>query len=158
MVITVKSQLYAFFVTFYGGIAIAFIYDIYRIIRIIVKPKKIISNIGDIIFWIIGTIIMIYFLYISNYVELRLFNFLGFFIGALLYDIALSPFIIKLLLKAYKIIIKILIRLYNTTVYPIKMILKILHIPYKFLTKIFLIPSEFFKNISLHFNFFKKKK
>lgn len=104
MVMTIQSQIYAFLVTVYGGFVLGFIYDVFKVIRRILKLRKVFSNIADIIFWIIGTIVMLYFMYISNYVEIRLYSFLGFAIGVLSYNLLLSQFITKALIKIYQFV------------------------------------------------------
>ncbi|SNX54035.1 spore cortex biosynthesis protein YabQ [Thermoanaerobacterium sp. RBIITD] len=158
MVMNVQNQLYSFFVMLYGGIIIAIIYDVYKVIRIIIKPKRIATDIGDITFWIIGTIVFIFFLYISNYVEIRFYTFLGFIIGALAYNVVLSPFVVKTLLFIYRILFKIVIKTFKMISYPIVILYKALLVPYRYLAKIFSILKMLIDNIVSHFNLFKKKK
>ncbi|EGD50239.1 YabQ-like spore cortex biosynthesis protein [Thermoanaerobacter ethanolicus JW 200] len=75
MVITIQSQIYAFFSysvwRFCAGIYIRY----FKVTRQVFRLKKTFSNIADIIFWLFGTITMLYFMYISNYVEIRLYSF-----------------------------------------------------------------------------------
>lgn len=158
MVMTVQSQIYSFLVTVYGGFIIAFIYDIYRVFRLILKPKKFLSNIGDIIFWVIGTIVMLFFMYISNYVEIRFYSILGFVIGILLYNVLFSRFITDLLLKIFRFATKIIMKVIQIAVYPIKIVLRFLHIQYRILKRFVSLPYAFAKNNLMHFSFFKKKK
>lgn len=158
MVMTVQSQIYSFLVTVYGGLIIAFIYDIYRVFRQILKPKKVLSSIGDIIFWAVGTIVMLFFMYVSNYVEIRFYSFLGFITGILLYNVLLSRFISDLLLKIYKFAANIILKAIQITVYPIKIILRVLCVPYRFAKRIISLPHAFIKNNLTHFSLFKKKK
>ncbi len=61
MVMNVESQLYSFLVMLYGGIIIAILYDIYKLFRFILRPKRIGTDIGDIIYWILATIVFIFF-------------------------------------------------------------------------------------------------
>jgi len=158
MVMNVQSQLYSFLVMLYGGMIIAILYDIYKVIRIILKPKRIATDIGDIIFWILGTIVFIFFLYISNYAEIRFYSFLGFIIGILLYNILLSPFVIKLLLLVYRIAKNIFIKIYKIVTYPFIVAYNMLIMPIKYFTKMLGIPFTLVYNIISHFNIFKKKK
>lgn len=158
MVMNVQNQLYSFLVMLYGGIIIAILYDIYKIIRFILRPKKIATDIGDVIFWVLGTIVFIFFLYISNYVEIRFYAFLGFIIGIFLYNIILSPFVVKLLLFVYKIIKNILLKIYKVVSYPFIAIYRVLVTPFKYFVRIFTIPSKLVDNVISHFIIFKKKK
>lgn len=158
MVMNVENQLYSFLVMLYGGIILGFLYDIYRVVRIILKLKRIGTDIGDIIFWIVGTIIVITALYISNYVEMRFYTIIGFAIGVLIYNILLSPFILKLLLFIYKVIAFVFIKIYLTLSFPFKLIYKTMLVPYRLIKKFFSIQSNYIQNVFLHFTFFKKKK
>ncbi|MDI3477123.1 MAG: hypothetical protein PWQ59_648 [Thermoanaerobacterium sp.] len=158
MVMNVQSQLYSFLVMLYGGMIIAILYDVYKVIRIILKPNRLATDIGDIIFWILGTIVFIFFLYISNYAEIRFYSFLGFLIGILLYNILLSPFVIKLLLLVYRIAKNIFIKAYKIVAYPFIAVYNMLIVPIRYFSKMMGIPGKLVYNIISHFNIFKKKK
>lgn len=67
----VYYQAYVFLATFYGGIIIGFIYDLYKIYRSLLKPRKIIAVLQDLFFWCVVTIIALAVLLYSNNGELR---------------------------------------------------------------------------------------
>ncbi|MBE3592197.1 MAG: spore cortex biosynthesis protein YabQ [Thermoanaerobacter sp.] len=158
MVITIQSQIYAFLVTVYGGFVLGFIYDIFKVTRQVFKLKKTFSNIADIIFWLFGTITMLYFMYISNYVEIRLYSFLGFAIGVILYYVLLSYFITQALIVIYEFILKFLKKMAEIIIYPVKIVVNFFILPYRFTRKILTLPGAFLKNNLTYFEIFKRKK
>jgi spore cortex biosynthesis protein YabQ len=158
MVITIQSQIYAFLVTVYGGFVLGFIYDIFKVTRRVFRLKKTFSNIADIIFWLFGTITMLYFMYISNYVEIRFYSFLGFAIGIILYYVLLSNFIIRALIGVCEFAIKFLKKMAEIIIYPARIVVNFIIVPYKFTKKILTLPVAFLKNNLTHFKIFKRKK
>ncbi|ADD03349.1 spore cortex biosynthesis protein YabQ [Thermoanaerobacter mathranii subsp. mathranii str. A3] len=158
MVITIQSQIYAFLVTVYGGFVLGFIYDIFKVTRQVFRLRKTFSNIADIIFWLFGTITMLYFMYISNYVEIRFYSFLGFAIGIILYYVLLSYFITQALIGVFEFTIKFLRKMAEIIIYPIRIVVNFIIVPYRFTKKILTLPVAFLKNNLTHFKIFKRKK
>lgn len=101
----VLEQFYIFLKLTLGGIFIGFIYDLYRLFRYFINPKKIATIIGDTIFFILVSIIVLFFLFYSNWAELRWYVFLGFLVGGILYKIFLSNIIVKVFRKIIFIIL-----------------------------------------------------
>ncbi|MGB9781023.1 MAG: spore cortex biosynthesis protein YabQ [Caldanaerobacter sp.] len=99
MVITIQSQIYSFLVTVYGGFILGALYDFFRVVQKILRLKRGLVTAVDIIFWLISTGVILYFLYMSNYIDLRFYNFLGFLLGFLLYYFLLSDFITEIFTK-----------------------------------------------------------
>ncbi|QXM07232.1 spore cortex biosynthesis protein YabQ [Crassaminicella indica] len=124
MITYVSEQIYVFLTTLYGGIIIGFIYDLYRILRCIFKPKKIATIIEDLIFWIVIAIIAVHVLLFSNDGQLRFYVFLGFLIGAILYNRILSRFVIRGILILLNKLKSLLMKLLRIILFPIKIIKK----------------------------------
>lgn len=121
---TIKIQVYIFLTSLYGGLIAGLFYDIYRINRYYFKPKNIATIVEDFIFWIGVALIFFYILNKSDWVELRAYVFIGFFMGGIIYLKILSkvlfPFLIKLLNKITTVIKKII----NFIILPFKYINK----------------------------------
>ncbi|WP_425447826.1 spore cortex biosynthesis protein YabQ [Dethiothermospora halolimnae] len=128
---TIYSQAYIFFSTVYGGVIIGFIYDIYRIFRYFLKPKKVATFLEDLIFWIIVAIIALSILVFSNYGELRGYEFIGFISGAILYQKLLSKPIITFIVNILRFIWKGLKVIMSIVLFPFKALKNILYNPYK---------------------------
>ncbi|SKC91153.1 spore cortex biosynthesis protein YabQ [Maledivibacter halophilus] len=105
----VYYQLYAFLATFYGGIVIGFLYDIYRIYRSMLNFKKVITAIQDLLFWIAISIVAIFVLIYSNDGNVRGYSIMGFILGALVYNLLLSSIVVKTI----KIFLNVIKRIFN---------------------------------------------
>lgn len=87
-------QLYGFLKTFYGGIIIGFIYD--SISKIIYFTTKKLT-ISDVIFWLVGFVLILNIFFNASYLSLRGFLVFGFILGWSLYYFLVSPFYKKIL-------------------------------------------------------------
>lgn len=102
---TIKIEIYIFLTSIYGGLIAGLAYDIYRINRNYFKPKKIATIIEDFLFWIGIGFVFFYMLNKNNWAQLRLYVFLGFFLGGIIYLKILSKFLFPFLLKIFNGII-----------------------------------------------------
>ncbi|MCT4620710.1 MAG: spore cortex biosynthesis protein YabQ [Marinisporobacter sp.] len=169
MITYVSKQAYVFLATLYGGILIGFIYDLYRILRCIFKPKKIATIIEDLIFWIVIGIASVWVLLFSNDGKLRFYTFLGFAIGAILYNRILSRFVIKGIVSILRVIKRIFLKVLGVILYPLKIIRKLLLRIWKPMKSKFspvylrvkrlcLLPKMFYKEVVKYAKFIKNKK
>ncbi|MTI71262.1 MAG: spore cortex biosynthesis protein YabQ [Firmicutes bacterium] len=158
---SVESQAYIFFATLYGGIIIGFIYDIYRIFRYFSEPRKIVSFIEDLIFWILVSLIALFILFFSNFGEVRGFVFLGFISGAIIYNKLLSKLVITTLVKILRYLFRGIKVIFNIILFPFKKIKNYFYTPYKKvktyignkikrLRKFLKLPSRIFYDIKKH--------
>lgn len=125
-----QSQSYIFFATLYGGIVMGFIYDLYRIFRYYLKPKKVATFIEDFIFWIIISVTFLTVILYANWGEIRGYIFLGFFTGAFLYSRFLSKIIITTIVWIVNGIIKMLKYILKVIFFPLRLIGSKLQAPY----------------------------
>ena len=92
----ITNQAYLFLIFAVNGIAIGLLFDLFRILRKSFKTNDFFTYIEDIIFWILTGIILLYSIFTFNNGEIRLFMFLGLFIGILMYMLMISSYIIKI--------------------------------------------------------------
>ncbi len=148
----VASQIQTFIIFILIGIIIALIFDFFRILRKSFYTPDWLTYVEDILFWIITCIILAFSIYKYNNGEIRFYMFIGVIIGAILYIISLSKYIVKI----FVCIIKKIKDWINLIVYylflPIKLIGKIIK-------RIIFKPINFvFINFKLIFaNFLQKK-
>ena len=146
---SVSHELYVLLQSALAGILISFIFDIFRIVRKKVSAGMFLSAAQDILFWILATVIMFFFIYFANKGAIRFYQFLGAFLGSMLYFLLFSrcifvflchfidifckifEFFLKILLTPLKITYKLLCVLFSFTVLPIAHTIK------KILKKIF---------------------
>ncbi len=117
---TLIIDLHIFLGSIYGGLIVGFIYDIYKTIRYYSKPNKIFTYVGDLLFWIILSLLSFYILIKINWGELRGYIIIGFLFGILVYKKIFSKVIYQLCLKLGKIIKKTLGKFIFTLTYPFR--------------------------------------
>ncbi|AZR74597.1 hypothetical protein BBF96_15175 [Anoxybacter fermentans] len=81
MLLEIKS----FLIMIAGGFAISILYDIYRWLWLAKYQRSWLKHVGDLIFSLLATIIVIGLLLYSNWGELRLYIFFGLGIGIFIY-------------------------------------------------------------------------
>ena len=169
MITYVSEQIYVFLVTLYGGIIIGLIYDLYRIFRGIFNPKKIATMIEDFIFWMVISIAAVSILIFGNDGELRFYTFLGFVLGALLYNRLLSRIVIKSIVIILITIKRILMKIFYIIIYPVKVLIRLLKKPARKIKKKYkpvyirikmflLLPKRIYKDIKKYIKLMKEKK
>ncbi|MGI6623690.1 MAG: hypothetical protein GX227_09075 [Clostridiaceae bacterium] len=87
-----------------AGVLIAFLYDIFRLKRRIVRTRTVMVHIEDTFFWLIASIVIFLASYIISSGETRAYFYAGAFLGALLYIGLLSKPVLWLLTQLIKII------------------------------------------------------
>src|SRR5690606_14910652 len=102
MTTDIKFEFYIFLNSVYAGLVSGIIFDLYRVIRYFFKPKKVVTIIEDLLFWIGIGLIFFYILNKSNWGQLRGYVFIGFFLGGLIYLNILSKVLFPIFLKIFK--------------------------------------------------------
>ena len=120
------NQAYLFLIFTLNGIFIGILFDFFRILRKSFKTINLITNVEDIIFWILTGLSIIYCMYNFSDGSLRLFMFLGLGIGLTIYILTLSNFIIKTVVKVISIIKKFIITIMSIITFPFKAIFKLI--------------------------------
>lgn len=143
----VSNQAYLFFIFMINGIVIGLLFDFFRISRKVFNTNDIITYIEDILFWIIAGATVLYSIFVFNNGEMRLFMFLAILLGAFIYMIFISSYIIKINIK----IINVIKRILEIFSLPLKTIYKMIH-------KLFFKPIHFlFINVRKKFTNFGTK-
>ncbi len=129
------------------GAILSIIFDIFRILRKSIKTSDIITNIEDVLFAIISGIILVFSIFTFNKGELRLYIFLGIFIGIILYMLFISKYFIKINLYIINFVKLILSYVLKPFIYIQKLLKKLIFKPILFI----------FVNFKKNFlNFYKK--
>ena len=87
---TVNEQILAFILTIIAGAIVGFLFDFYRVMRGVLQPKRLGTILGDIAFWLVGTVVVFLFLLAGTWGEVRFYVFIGFAAGSLLYRATMS--------------------------------------------------------------------
>lgn len=136
MIVSVSSQAYVFLCSIIGGMAIALVYDFFRIFRKAVKTGSLVTYFQDLLYWIIAAVILFLTFFYSNDGELRVYLFIGAFLGVVLYSLLFSKIIMNSSLFIIKIVTQILKALIFITSYPIRWIWKVFSFPARKLLRI----------------------
>jgi len=133
---SLESQVYAFVVTVLIGLMMGICYDFYRVTKGIIRPGKFFVYLGDLLFWVVSTLIVFFMLLIGNWGEFRFYVLVGALVGALLYFKLLSHFVIDVLVNIFSLIrktISVVLRAVRFTwfliTYPLVILKNIIIIP-----------------------------
>lgn len=138
-----------------SGFFIGVLFDLYRAFRYISKPKKILSYIEDLLFWIIVVIIFFVLLVETTEGILRGFIFIGFFCGGALYILILSKYLLSIFIKIFELIIELFSEIIKVIFYPFR---KVFTVSKGKIKKILLLPKVFLKEVGRYRKIISKKK
>lgn len=112
------NQTDIFLMSVAGGIISAFIYDLFRIRRRIIRACDILVHVEDLLYWILIAVLFFIIAYYSNDGEIRGYMFIGAAIGAILYIFTFSRLIMKIFLTTVNCIRIILNTIAGILAYP----------------------------------------
>lgn len=147
-----SSEIKLFLIFCLSGTTIGVFFDLFRIIRRSFKISDIHTYIEDIIFGIITGIYLIFIIFIYNDGNIRLYMFIGFFLGLIIYLLTISKYFVKINVIIVTTIKKIIIKVLGYILYPFKQLIRILR---KLLNKQFMLLIINIKKLS---NIFMLKK
>ena len=124
------NQSYIFLIFILNGFLIGILFDVFRILRRSFKTNNIMTYIEEILFWGLTAFVLVYSIFTCGNGEIRLYMFLGVFMGCLLYMTTLSSYFIKINVVIILKIKKIIFKLISIMLIPFKIIFK----PIKFIT------------------------
>ncbi|MGL5435070.1 MAG: spore cortex biosynthesis protein YabQ [Lachnospiraceae bacterium] len=88
------------FLSIVTGAALMALYDILRIIRLMIRHNSFVIGMEDFLYWLTAGIATFYLLYRENDGSLRFYVIVTVFLTMIIYDRILSRFLIKVLKKA----------------------------------------------------------
>ena len=92
------SQLYAFGIVLLAGVNLGLFFDFFRVIRGLLRPGFIATPILDLLFWAVVTPVLVLYLILANWGELRGYVVIGLALGLFFYRLILSGLVISFLL------------------------------------------------------------
>lgn len=123
MLFSISFQLRLLIFSVLGGILTGILFDIYRLIRGLSNPNKLITLVEDILFWIFASILVFTFLLYTNYAYVSIYIYLLIFIGMIIYLKILSDLFILLLYNLNKFIYKVMRIMLKYIMFPIDFII-----------------------------------
>lgn len=101
-----------------AGFITGILYDVYRIIRGMESPNKIITFIEDTLFWTLTSIIVFVFLLYTDYVYMGIYIYVYLILGIYLYIKFISKFFLKIFRKILSGLGRGIRILTNNLIYP----------------------------------------
>ncbi len=93
---SLSVQLYAFATTLLAGVSTGFLFDLYRLLRSWLRPGTISAVIMDLFFWVVLAPVIIIYMLMANWGELRLYVFIGVLLGLVFYYLIFSKLVIRI--------------------------------------------------------------
>ena len=126
-------QAYTFAVMIVTGALLGILFDCYRVAGSMLRVRGRVTLVLDLIYWVVATCIVLASLVLCNWLELRLYVFLGLIGGAVSYYRWLSRYVMALLLRlavwggqlvawSYKVVWFVVIR-------PFSLVMRLLLLP-----------------------------
>lgn len=158
MEISLKSQIYIFITSIYGGLVWGLLYDLYRVIRCYLKPKGISNALEDLLFWMGMSVLFFYIVYKSNWGQLRAYIFLGFSLGGIIYLKILSRVVFTILMKIFRGLGLVIKNIFKLLKGPFVLIKRLIGPKISRAKKIIRIPRYAIKEIKRYRKIISKKK
>jgi spore cortex biosynthesis protein YabQ len=98
------TQLYAFGIVLLAGITLGLFFDLFRVIRGLLRPGLFSTPLLDLLFWALITPVLVLYLILANWGELRGYVIIGLALGLFFYRLLLSGMIISLLLWLVQVV------------------------------------------------------
>lgn len=131
------------------------IYDFYRVLRYYSKPKKVLSYIEDLLFWIIlGFVFFIVFIKLTGGI-LRGYVFVGVLLGGLIYFLLLSKYIYYLIIHIFKLILGLVSEIIKVISFPFRKVFSFFRTKIK---RLYLLPKIVFKDMERYRKIISRKK
>ena len=116
-----------------SGAILSINFDIFRVLRRSFKTSDVITNIQDIIFGITSGILIIASIYLFNNGQIRIYIFIGFLIGIILYMLFISKYFITINVFIINFIKKIFILLTKPFIFLFNFLKKLVIKPFSFI-------------------------
>lgn len=92
------TQLYAFGIVLLAGVSLGLLFDLFRVLRGILRPGCLSTPLLDLLFWALVTPVLILYLLLANWGELRVYVVIALFLGFSFYRLLLSSIVLLFLL------------------------------------------------------------
>jgi spore cortex biosynthesis protein YabQ len=93
-----------------GGLSLGGLFDLYRVLASQLRAPRYAYYMLDLIFWIVGTLLIFKLLYEINWGQVRMFIFIGMLIGIAIYFLLFSGLVTQLIMMLIRFV-EVLIRI-----------------------------------------------
>ena len=131
MILSMPGQAWLFLSTVLLGAIVGLFYDIFRVARKVVPHPSWVVQLEDILFWIIVTGGMFYFMLNRNFGEIRPFSVVGLVCGAALYFTTISRMILSVLVTVINFLKRVITAAIRIITLPLRLCINWLAPPVK---------------------------
>lgn len=122
----VTHELTVFAIMALCGVVFGVIFDIMRVIRAMAKAGRAVTDITDLLFVLISGTVIVYMLIKFNDGILRMYEFIGIFLGGLIYFLTVSKAVRCVLGHIFEFFRKIIVLIFKIVLTPLTFLYKIL--------------------------------
>ena len=146
MILSMSNQAVVFLTTVIVGALIGFIFDLFRILRMIISHKKnaFWIQLEDLVFWVFVSGLMFFVMFNQNYGEIRVYLIIGAFLGMLIYFCSVSRLFMAASAAIIAFVKKVLRVVFRIVSAPFIWMYGVLKIPFRLI-------ANFFSKIILKF-------
>ncbi|MGI6148084.1 MAG: spore cortex biosynthesis protein YabQ [Limnochordia bacterium] len=105
---SLSAQLYAFGIILLAGLSVGFLVDFYRVLRGILRPGLVSTAILDLMFWALLTPVLVIYLLLANWGQLRGYVVIAIILGFAFYRLTMSRAVVALLVWLIDLVGKLL--------------------------------------------------
>jgi spore cortex biosynthesis protein YabQ len=102
--VTLQTQFVTMGMMLLGGLSLGGMFDLYRVLASQLKAPRYAYYLLDLVFWLIGTLLVFKLLYASNLGQVRMFIFVGLLLGIGVYFLLFSQTVIQLILWMIRVV------------------------------------------------------
>jgi spore cortex biosynthesis protein YabQ len=124
-----SNQALVFLTTVLIGFFIGFVYDLFRVLRRIVRHANLLTSLEDVLYWLFVSLFMFYVMLDRNYGEIRFFTIFGAFLGMILYFCTISKLFMAVSMTIVMFIKRVCLVLFTIVMTPFRLIYKLLEKP-----------------------------
>lgn len=92
--VPLSAQLYSFGIILLAGVSLGVFFDLFRIIRGVLRPGVISTSLLDLLFWALVTPILVLYILLASWGDLRGYVFIGLALGFFFYKLMLSSIVV----------------------------------------------------------------
>jgi spore cortex biosynthesis protein YabQ len=135
MILSITDQLIFFAWVLLIGAVAGLIFDFFRILRRTFRHPDALTQVEDVVYWLLATVFIFYFILHRNDGEMRLYAVAGIFGGMGLYFFTLSRLLMAVSCVVMDFLKKVIMTAIGIILAPIKLLLKALSYPVGYLAK-----------------------
>lgn len=106
--VPLSTQLYSFGIILLAGVSLGLFFDLFRVIRGILRPGTISTPLLDLLFWALVTPVLILYILLANWGELRGYVLIGLALGFFFYKLLLSGIVLSFMIWLSNLIMTVL--------------------------------------------------